>query len=1586
MKQTKHLFSTLDCDFELEGEQMKRKLLLLFLPLFWALFANGQGSKAASFGASETHEYDSIDLATLIPTWQFPVISKTGAIPFRLSITVPQTCSIDVVGSLWGCGSRFGGNGDGMVSFNTSLVPGARMTASSFVSANGACPQIHVTALIDPNSGYHAVTPVIIGGSSPCSPTTASVLTTDGSHISATVTGQYGFAPSVSNITFANGYTTGSLGGPYSITDTFGNVLSDDGSTITDTLGTSTLKYSSSGYSYVDANGATQPITFTLGSNVEFDPYNDGLCNVSNGGASSVTPITAINYPDGTSFGIGWDNNVNNPGTKSGLIGSVTLPTGGTISYTYGMGAIGSCTTPKWWFSNLTRTTPDGQWTYSSTGTVTTVVDPGKNKTVYTFVNANPGCSGIYCVLVPVISQIQKFQNTNTVASPMYALVSTDSYCYNTVCNGGTFTYPVTQRDVYHYVDTSSFAMSHTTELYDSYGNVTSNTAVELTTNPNQTLVTTTTFSGCGQGSTINDHPCDIKTVNGANTVAETQFTYDAAGALKQKKTLTSIVAGVSNWLTTGYTPNTNGTIGSVTDPNNQVYNYTYGACNSLLSTSTSTIVGGTSPPITLTTSQTWDCNSGLVIDTTDSNGNEDDTTYDSMLRIKTHNDRIGDGNTTTFAYGTPTLDYVLVTDPLGVQRYQYNDGLGRPTISQVRQGPSSSNYDTVSKTYGWKDSGGHALTNFQTTTSVPCSTTLGASCPTVAVTSLANPVRGFISSTDVNTGTQKAGYKQNDTSIAIGTSPKTFTAQTEVDGFGREKSGCSLESTGGTSCGQAMGNSGILTASTYSYGSGSSMITTARGQQTHSETFDALGRLTQVMTPESGTVNNVYDAATGSTNPCFGTSPGDLAQTTDNSGDETCFYYDGFHRVFQEYTATSPSTIVNCRNFSYGDIGIIPPSGITVTNGYERLVNANVVSDCSGNTVSDEWFSYDADGRMTDMWESTPHSGGYYHTTVVYDANGTVTSISGIPGYSALTFTLDGEGRQNAAKLGSLVVIPASPGVTFDAAGKVLSIPIGSNGDLDTYTYDGLEQPTNYTFSVNGKSMSGTLTQNPDGTLKQLAITDTFNSGGAQTCTFTYDDVARMITDNCGSVWNMPITNIDQYDNITKSDWNFSYNPANNQMQGGPTYDSNGRVKYDTVNTYAWNGYGMMTAVRAGNSAPSCGSSGSFCVTYDAFGRMVETQDGSTYTEILYSPVGRLARMSGQTTTEEAVLPLPGGASLKTTNNGGSARVFMHKDWLGTARLGTNFNTRGFTWDTAYAPYSESYDTFGTLKQNFTGDLQDVFAGLFDTPNRELMQNSGRWLSPDPAHASWNAYSYPTNPNRMTDPSGLDPSKKDPCAYDACVVATPEAIPTLGLLLPGHFVNIQRFRDLRQLQRQQLVAKQATFKRMSRYQRFRTQFQKHAWKFSNRGELRARIEEAGYGPEQAEYMENRAMELLYNGSNDPWAQATGEWTAMQLGVSEEAAQASTNQAVLNSLKEVIGLGPEEGSASLDLFGGAARGVGSVLGDVAGPAAFVLGTPTMMGRDWADQGGDHIGVNHDANMEGYWNKFEHLILNSSTLW
>jgi len=221
-------------------------------------------------------------------------------------------------------------------------------------------------------------------------------------------------------------------------------------------------------------------------------------------------------------------------------------------------------------------------------------------------------------------------------------------------------------------------------------------------------------------------------------------------------------------------------------------------------------------------------------------------------------------------------------------------------------------------------------------------------------------------------------------------------------------------------------------------------------------------------------------------------------------------------------------------------------------------------------------------------------------------------------------------------------------------------------------------------------------------------------------------------------------------------STWNPGYNSTNNHVTGA-TYDSDGNMTNDGgSNVYGWNEFSKMKWTAA-SGTPTCGTSGK-CITYDAFGRMVETSNGSTWKELWYTQVlGSVVSMSG-TTENYAYWPSPGRGTFVDSGS----KSFLHQDWLGNDRIASSPANHNVSADRAYAPYGEQYNTFGS-----TNPINGIFAGitgdydsgiLFDAPNRELAQYQGRWLSPDPAGSGWNEYAYSTNPNTFRDPSGLAP------------------------------------------------------------------------------------------------------------------------------------------------------------------------------------------------------------------------------------
>jgi RHS repeat-associated protein len=460
------------------------------------------------------------------------------------------------------------------------------------------------------------------------------------------------------------------------------------------------------------------------------------------------------------------------------------------------------------------------------------------------------------------------------------------------------------------------------------------------------------------------------------------------------------------------------------------------------------------------------------------------------------------------------------------------------------------------------------------------------------------------------------------------------------------------------------------------------------------------------------------------------------------------------------------------CRHFYYdnstGYSGSIPTGVTTPTNSSGRMIEAATDTCSSGTLITDEWFSYDKDGRMIELWEQTPNSGGYDVSTLSYYGNNAPDELNlyvlGSHWVTSLVYGLDGEGRLNTAIDDATTMVS---GATYNAASQPTNVSIGSGTDYDGYAYDNnTSRMTGWTFQVNSVQETATPTWNPIGTLKSLAITDGFNSGGTQTCNFGnssnegYDDWNRLVYDDCGSgQWGQSFS-YDQYDNLTKTvisgrtgvTWNPGYNLSNNQVTGA-SYDANGNMTNDGLtNTYAWNEFSKMKSTNG--SGTNC-STGGECVTYDAFGRAMEIGSGGSYKQIWYTPLGKTGMVAGSTFVH-ANLPMPGGGTLYQLPS--AAYYYQHKDWLGSSRLSSEVVSLTIEMDRAFAPYGETYQNFGATDEvNFTGDTQDIAAGMYDTPNRELAgSNQGRWLSPDPAGFGWNQYAYPSNPNSSIDPLGL--------------------------------------------------------------------------------------------------------------------------------------------------------------------------------------------------------------------------------------
>ena len=712
-------------------------------------------------------------------------------------------------------------------------------------------------------------------------------------------------------------------------------------------------------------------------------------------------------------------------------------------------------------------------------------------------------------------------------------------------------------------------------------------------------------------------------------------------------------------------------------------------------------------------------------------------------------------------------------------------DGLGRNLLSQQRQAPGVTAFDSTQTKYGWTTTSPSVTGGPFSTGSMPYVGTAGQSAPggTSITTSQFDALGRPVTVTDGGGGTVSYTYIQKDILQKVGPTP-TFQKQLEYDELGRLTSVCEITSAPGSgACGQFNPATGFLTK--YTYDAVGNLLTVAQnsqpgsigGPQNRSYTYDGLSRLTSEVNPESGTTQYFWDAAPPSCSNNVGwPTPGDLGAKLDNSGVYSCYGYDALHRLLGGLTSPSGP----CFGFVY-DAGTPPAnSGIAITNTAGRTVEALTNNDCAGtaNVVTDEWFSYDNDGNVTDMWELTPHSTQYYHSRATFAGNRRVTSVQLVsPSLYTMTYGLDGEGRWKTltdTTAGQNIVTDT----TFNAAGQPLNVKLtGTTPDQDIYTYDsstGIMKTFEFEIGNSPANVTGTLTWNPNHTLSQMAIVDGFNSSGTQTCSSnSYDDVGRLLTFDCGSgKWGQQFS-YDPYGNLTKmvisgrtgTSWNPGYSSTNHCI--GCTYDPRGNVTGDGNNAYGW-GLNNKILWTASSGTPTCGTSGR-CATYDAFGRMVESSVNSTWKEYWYTQAGSQMIMAG-TTVSYGRWPTGTGTAVISGTTG---FAFLHEDWLGNARITSSLTGNTVLTDQAYTPFGELYNIFGSGNSQY-----ELFAGItpnfapgittpimWDTPNREL-SSVGRWLSPDPAGLSavdpskpqtWNRYAYAlNNPLSYVDPTGL--------------------------------------------------------------------------------------------------------------------------------------------------------------------------------------------------------------------------------------
>ncbi len=590
---------------------------------------------------------------------------------------------------------------------------------------------------------------------------------------------------------------------------------------------------------------------------------NFGCSGIVEYGPLQQNLVSSISLPDGTSYTIAYETTPGHSANVTGRISSITLPTGGTISYSYSGGSNGiTCADGS--TATLKRTTPDGTWTYahteSGTAWTTTLTDPQGNDTVLNF-------QGLY------ETERKTYQGSSTTGT---VLVTADT-CYNgaTVpCTSTAITLPITQRTITTTLPGSSNLKSQAKTLYNTFGLPTETDEYAYGNGAVGSLVRQTKISYAALGNNISDRPSSIAVYDGAATLkAQTTYSYDqmavvattgtpqhvaVSGSRGNLTTATLTTAG-SSTISRTFTYFDTGTVKTATDFNSAQTTNTYGT-----SSCGNSFVTSVSLPLSLSRSMTWDCNGGALSSATDENGQTTSLGYgsDPFWRVKvatppatastniaystnppytestlTNSNGLTTDVRTNFDVLERVIQKVLESDPTGADHVDTAyDSLGR--VLSV----SNSYRSTSDSTYGKETYAYDALSRLTSVTrpdSSVASTYYGA-----AVSG-----NGGIASQLCSSGTYGLGYP------SLSVDEVGFKHQFWSDALGRTIEVDEPDPN----------NSNSLDLNTcHSYDALDNLVQVSQGSQTRTYAYDALSRVTSATTPESGTTSYSYTTSGG--------------------------------------------------------------------------------------------------------------------------------------------------------------------------------------------------------------------------------------------------------------------------------------------------------------------------------------------------------------------------------------------------------------------------------------------------------------------------------------------------------------------------------------------------------------------------------------------------------------------------------------------------------------------------------------------------------------------------------------------------
>jgi RHS repeat-associated protein len=511
--------------------------------------------------------------------------------------------------------------------------------------------------------------------------------------------------------------------------------------------------------------------------------------------------------------------------------------------------------------------------------------------------------------------------------------------------------------------------------------------------------------------------------------------------------------------------------------------------------------------------------------------------------------------------------------------------------------------------------------------------------------------------------------------------------------------------------------------------------ITDALGR-TVTVTVDALGRPVASKDPLGNVALKLYDTndrvvrvidGLNQTTQIAYDGNGNPTQVTLPNGKAIVSTYDGRNR---RISRTDPLGQVESWTFD----GMNHPLSYTDRKQQTRLYTYDALDRRTLTTYADgsgTQATYDAGNRVTELLDTTTGSlsWGYDDLDRVTQA----VTPQGTVGYSydaanrrtgmtpasqaAVTYQYDNANRLLSITQGSEVVQ-----LGYDEANRRTSLTL-PNGIFVTYGYDNANQLTGLVYTQSNGTKLGDLT-------------------------YSYD-VAGQIIAQGGSLTS------NQLPASTTQASTFDDNNRQTGFNGSTlSYDANGNLTSDGVNSFVWNARNQLVQIQQGGSPQ-------LSFTYDALGRRISKTVGTTTpTQYLYDGDNAVQEAQGT-----AVNPILTGLGIdeRYARNDVSGRTYFLTDLLGST-IGLANGAGEVKQRYAYDPYGNvtqtDTSTGYTNPYQYTGREADT-ASLYYYRARYYSPGMGRFIGEDPigfGGGQLNFYAYVGgSPLIFRDPEGRE-------------------------------------------------------------------------------------------------------------------------------------------------------------------------------------------------------------------------------------